>query len=128
MLLRKKIQTSIAAIFAITLLSACVTNLEYSPFVSSEPAAGSVLTRAPRTLRLFYDALPDVSQSELVLTGPAGEYRMRGMHTMGMDDLMIEIFEPAATDGDYTVSWTTAVGDDPSVYQGSFDFTVQTGQ
>lgn len=128
MLLKQSIKACTAAIFVSGLLTACATSQEYSPLLRSEPEAGSVLTRAPRTLRLLYDALPDVSRSNLTLLGPAGEYRMRGMHTMGADDLMIEIFEPAATDGDYTVNWTTVVGDDPAVYQGSFQFTVRTAQ
>lgn len=128
MLLNGRIQISLAVIFVTSLLTGCVASGEYSPLLRAEPAADSVLTRAPRTLRLLYDALPDVSQSSVSLVGPAGEYRLRGMHTMGADDLMIEIFEPAATDGDYTVNWSTVVASDPAVYRGSFSFSVRTGQ
>lgn len=128
MFLNGRIQASLAVIFVASLLTGCVSSGEYSPLLRAEPVADSVLTRAPRTLRLLYDALPDVSQSSVSLVGPAGEYRLRGMHTMGADDLMIEIFEPAATDGDYTVNWSTVVGDDPTVYRGSFNFSVQTGR
>jgi methionine-rich copper-binding protein CopC len=128
MLLNRRILASLVVILAAPLLAGCAVNREYSPLLRSEPAADSVLTRSPRTLRLLYDALPDVSRSRVALTGPAGEYRMRGMHTMGADDLMMEIFEPAVTDGDYTVSWSTVVGDDPSPYQGSFNFSVRTGR
>jgi len=99
------------------------TYSEYTPLVRVEPAIDSEHSRAPRTLRLYFDALPDVSKSSLSLTGPAGEYSMRGMHTMAADDLMIEILEPL-TIGDYTVNWTTVVGSDSSVYQGSFKFSV----
>lgn len=128
MLLKGRTQIGFLAIFATSLLAGCASSMEYSPLQRSEPAADSVLTRAPRTLRLLYAALPDVSRSSVTLIGPAGEYRLRGMHTMGSDDLMIEIFEPAATDGDYTVSWSTVVADDPGLYQGSFNFSVQTSQ
>ena len=116
----------LSGLLALTLLSACTAS--YTPFLRSEPAVDSVLTRAPRTIRLFYNALPDVEQSSLSLTGPAGEYRLRGMHSMASDDLMIEILEPAATDGDYTVQWTTVVADDPSIYTGSYSFTVSSDQ
>lgn len=128
MLLKGRIQIRFLVIFAASVLAGCASNQEYSPLLSSEPASDSVLNRAPRTLRLLYAALPDVSRSSVTLVGPAGEYRLRGMHTMGADDLMIEIFEPAATDGNYTVRWSTVIADDPALYQGSFNFTVQAGQ
>lgn len=89
----------------------------------AEPEIGGTLTRVPRTLRLYYSALPDVSQSSLRLIGPQGEHALRGLHTMAADDLMIEIMDPV-TIGSYTVEWTTVVGDDPTTYSGSFDFTV----
>ena len=82
---------------------------------------GATLTRAPRTLRLFYNALPDVDQSSLRLVGPNGEHQLRGLHTMAADDLMVEIMDPV-TEGEYSVEWTTVVGDDPAVYSGSFSF------
>ncbi|MDA0687897.1 MAG: copper resistance protein CopC [Proteobacteria bacterium] len=101
----------------------CASSPEYSPLIGSEPEIGASLSRAPRTLRLYYNALPDVSRSSLRLTGPAGEHQLRGLHTMAADDLMIEILDPVTT-GTYTVEWTTVVGDDPAVYSGSFDFSV----
>jgi len=107
-------------------LAACSSSSDYSPFLRAEPAADSVLNRAPRNLRLFYDALPDVSNSELTLTGPAGNYDLRGFHTMGADDLMIEITNPSIPDGDYVVEWTAVVGEDSTVYEGSYGFTVVT--
>jgi methionine-rich copper-binding protein CopC len=107
------------------LLVACSTPGAHSPLLSAEPAIDAVLTRPPRTLRLFFAALPDVSRSNITLLGPAGEYQLRGLHTMAADDLMIEILEPAATPGGYTVQWSTVVGDDPMEYTGSFAFHVQ---
>jgi methionine-rich copper-binding protein CopC len=106
------------------LLSACAANPGYTPLLRAEPEIGGEFTRAPRTLRLYYDALPDVAQSSVSLTGPAGEYPLRELHTMAADDLMTEIMEPL-TVGEYTVSWTTAVGDDAAVHQGSFQFSVR---
>lgn len=105
------------------LISSCATDTGFTPLIGSEPEIGASLTRAPRTLRLYYSALPDVSQSSLRLVGPTGEHQLRGLHTMAADDLMIEILDPVTT-GSYTVEWTTVVGDDPTVYSGSYNFSV----
>ena len=43
---------------------------------------------------------------------------------MAADDLMIEILDPL-TPGDYTVDWTTVIVKNPTVYSGTFDFTVE---
>ena len=105
-------------------LAACGSTISHSPMLDSEPEVGAVLTRAPRTLRLYFEDLPDVDRSALRLVGPNGEHQLRGMHTMAADDLMIEILDPL-TPGNYTVEWTTVIADDPTVYSGKFDFTVQ---
>jgi len=110
------------SIIAVFVLSSCAAHSGYSPLLRAEPEIGSTLTRAPRTLRLFYDSLPDVPRSSLRLLGPNGEHQLRGLHTMAADDLMIEILDPV-TAGQYTVEWSTAVGDDPELYSGSFQFT-----
>ena len=107
------------------LLAACEP--QYTPIINAEPAADSTQIRMPRTLRLYYDALPDVERSSLSLSGPAGEYELRGLHAMAADDLMIEIMQPLAN-GDYTVHWTTLVGEDPSEYSGEVRFSVQVEQ
>jgi methionine-rich copper-binding protein CopC len=112
------------ALVAVTFFS-CSATTDYSPLLRAEPEIGGEFSRAPRTLRLYYNALPDVSQSTLTLVGPGGEHQLRGLHSMAADDLMVEIMDPV-TSGDYTVQWTTVVGDDPSVYSGSFNFTVIT--
>lgn len=114
-----------AALAVVLLLSLanCSSNSDYTPLLSAEPAIGAELSRAPRTLRLFYNALPDVDKSSLKLVGPNGEHRLRGLHTMAADDLMIEILDPLSA-GDYRVEWVTVVGDDPTVHRGDFGFTV----
>jgi len=116
-------KTILIGLSACLLLSACAGSQDYTPLLSAEPEIGAATARVPRTLRLYYDALPDVSQSSLRLVGPQGEHALRGLHTMAADDLMIEIMDPV-TVGTYTVEWTTVVGDDPSTYSGSFEFTV----
>ena len=104
-------------------LIGCVTNGAYSPLLRAEPEIGSELNRAPRTLRLYFDSLPNVSQSSLRLVGPNGEHQLRGLHTMADNDLMIEIMEPV-TIGEYRLEWVTVVENDPSTYSGVFNFTV----
>ena len=113
----------ISALFSLS-LAACEREPEFSPILGSEPAADSVQTRMPRTLRLYYSALPDVERSSLRLVGPEGDVPLRGLHTMAADDLMIEIMEPLA-DGDYAVHWTTVVADDPHEYSGEVNFSVE---
>lgn len=117
-------RTLFMATVAILLIS-CTSATQYSPLLSAEPEIGAVLERAPRTLRLYYAALPDVDKSSLTLTGPNGELALRGFHTMGADDLMIEINDEVV-DGEYTVQWVTVVAGDPTLYQGSFNFIVDT--
>ena len=105
-------------------LAACGLVMPHSPILSSEPKEGAVLTRAPRTLRLYFEGLPDVDRSSLRLLGPNGEHQLRGLHTMAADDLMIEILDPL-TPGDYTVEWTTVIVNNPTVYSDEFDFKVE---
>lgn len=109
-------------ISSILALAACQSSSSTSPLLSAEPEIDASLSRAPRTLRLFYSALPDVSKSSLRLVGPSGELALRGLHTMAADDLMIEILDEV-TPGNYTVYWSTAVGDDPAVHEGSYGFS-----
>ena len=116
---------SLSAFLAInSTLAACGLAMSHSPILSSEPAEGAVLTRAPRTLRLYFEGLPDVDRSTLRLQGPNGEHRLRGLHTMSADDLMIEILDPLAP-GDYTVEWTTVIVNNPTIYSSTFSFTVE---
>ncbi len=114
-----------AAAALVSLLASCSGANSYTPLLNSEPGAGETITeRTPRTLRLFYAALPDVDSSELTLTGPEGDYSLRGLHTMGADDLMVEIYQPALTNGSYTVKWQTRVEGDPATYTGQYSFDV----
>ena len=119
----KKTISKLAILLACLQLSACASSTVYTPLRRAEPAIGAELTRAPRIIRLYFNALPDVAQSSLILIGPSGEHQLRGMHTMASDDLMIEIMDPVTT-GQYTVEWVTVVGEDPTTYAGSFNFSV----
>ena len=120
--MKSLLKFSVIVSLAIPVLG-CAANSGQFPLLNAEPEIGATLTRAPRTLRLYYSALPDVSQSALRLIGPGGEHQLRGLHTMAADDLMVEIMDPV-TEGSYRVEWTTVVGDDPAVHSGSYEFTV----
>ena len=120
----KKLFPLFASLVINSTLVACRLEMPHSPILSSEPAEGAVLTRAPRTLRLYFEGLPDVDRSTLRLQGPNGEHRLRGLHTMSADDLMIEILDPLPP-GDYTVEWTTVIDNNPTIYSSTFDFTVE---
>ena len=120
----KKLIPLFASLVINSTLVACGLEMPHSPILSSEPAEGAVLTRAPRTLRLYFEGLPDVDRSTLRLQGPNGEHRLRGLHTMSADDLMIEILDPLPP-GDYTVEWTTVIVNNPTIYSSTFDFTVE---
>tara|TARA_R110002073_G_scaffold270094_1_gene433372 strand:- start:726 stop:1112 length:387 start_codon:yes stop_codon:yes gene_type:complete len=124
MLANRNIRSLFGLFFIVASLAGCAASTDSSPFLRAEPAADSVLNRAPRNLRLFFSALPDVPSSSLSLSGPGGNYDLRGFHTMGADDLMIEITNPSIPDGDYVVTWSAVVGEDPTVYEGSYGFTV----
>lgn len=126
MFARRNLSSLMALLVMAASLAGCVGSNDSSPFLGAEPAADSVLNRAPRNLRLYFSALPDVPNSSLSLSGPGGNYDLRGFHTMGADDLMIEITNPSIPDGDYVVSWTAVVGEDPTVYEGSYGFSVVT--
>lgn len=107
------------------LLTACAGNSMPTPFIGAEPEVDSTLTRAPRTLRLYFETLPDVARSSLSLRAEDGrELNLRGMHTMGANDLMVEINDQVPA-GRYTVHWNTVVEGDAAEYEGSFDFVVQ---
>jgi len=119
----EKAISKLAILLACLQLSACASSSAYAPLLRAEPALGAKLIRAPRIIRLYFNALPDVAQSSLKLIGPSGEHQLRGMHIMASDDLMIEIIDPVTT-GQYTIEWVTVVGEDPSIHAGSFNFSV----
>ena len=121
----RSLRRSAAFLAAGFFLGGCTSGADYSPLLNAEPAVGSTITeRLPRTLRLFYAALPNVDVSTVTLTGPEGEYTLRGLHTMGADDLMMEIYRPTLTNGDYTVKWETQVEGDSQTYSGEYQFSV----
>jgi len=94
-------------------------------FIKADPPRDATLTRSPRTLRVYLSQLPNIDNSSLTLIGPDGEeVPLSRFHTMGADDLMIEVDEQPLPNGEYTVQWTARFGDSEREYQGSYQFTV----
>jgi methionine-rich copper-binding protein CopC len=93
-------------------------------FIKADPAVDAVLDRHPRTLRVFLTSLPEISNSSLQLFGSQGEISLSRFHTMGADDLMIEIDDHPLPNGKYRVEWIAAVGDNQKQYRGQYWFTV----
>lgn len=110
-------------------LSACSEQEQASSvFIKADPAVDSVMDYPPRTLRVFLTQLPDVENSSLQLFGPEGEVSLRGFHTMGADDLMIEIEDYPLPNGQYTVNWTAVFVDGEEEHSGSYQFTVAVAE
>jgi methionine-rich copper-binding protein CopC len=122
--LQKNARILLATLLLAVFQTACTSAGSTGGFISAEPEQGAVLSSAPRQLRLYYVELPDVPSSTVILEGPDGEVNLRGLHTMGANDLMMEIFDEVPN-GRYTVKWSTVLGDDPTQLQGQYEFTVQ---
>jgi hypothetical protein len=81
-----------------------------------------VLDRPVRSLRIWFDQVPEVAAAEVTLTGPAGELEVAGLHTMGDDDLMARVVG-RMPDGEYRATWRIGEGDD--AVEGSWSFVVK---
>ena len=112
-------------ILLMLVVAGCQSTDSNSPLLNAEPESGSVVTRTPQTLRLYFSQLPNVAGSTVQLHSSSGrELNLRGMHTMGANDLMMEIYDQVPN-GEYIVSWTAVLEGDTASYRGSYSFTVQ---
>jgi hypothetical protein len=112
---------------AITLCLFAGTAFAHIQVTKSEPADGSTVDRAIRSIRIFFDQVPDLERSELALEGPEGaEVQVQGLHTMGEQDLMATV-SGRMPDGDYTIKWKTA-GQDGHQREGEITFTLARGR
>lgn len=85
--------------------------------VGSYPEQGEVLERPLRSVHLWFDQDPD-AEAEVTLQGRDGALEVRGLHTMGDQDLMA-LVEGAMPDGNYTLSWKSGTN------QGEVEFEVR---
>jgi methionine-rich copper-binding protein CopC len=91
----------------------------------SEPAKDSVVAAAPKELKLWYSAVPQLKLSRITLTGPAGTV---STGAIAQDSLLLRTpITGAMTAGAYTVSWVTASSDGHAI-RGTFGFTVKPGE
>jgi methionine-rich copper-binding protein CopC len=107
------------ALIGLTALVQAHTKLE-----KSEPAAGAVLTAAPKQIQLWFNEKLDAAVSKIELTNPAGKVELGPVHRMGDKTLMAVISGKLAS-GTYTVAWQTA-GDDGHAVKGDFTFSVSS--
>lgn len=115
----------VVTVILIFVFTGCSLRESASPLLASEPEADSITDRIPRTLRLYFESLPNVDLSNVRLSGPAGAYTLRGLHTMGEDDLMVEIYRPMLEDGEYLVEWEVEFTDGRATASGEYDFSVR---
>lgn len=88
----------------------------------SEPAKDSVVAAAPKELKLWYSALPQLKLSRITLTGPSGAVATGAIE---QDSLMLRApITGAMPAGAYTVSWLTASSDGHPI-RGTFGFRVR---
>lgn len=118
----------LTSLLSVSFLTACEKEPKRDIFLKANPVVNAELERSPRSLRVFLAGKPDVSQSGLQLIGPRGEEELARFHTMGADDLMIEIKSRPLPDGEYTVKWQAVIDEDPETYSGEYQFTVKTKQ
>lgn len=97
---------------------------ESAVFIKANPPVNGTVDHSPGTLRVFFSELPEVSESELRLTGPSGDVGLVGLHTMGANDLMVGVEDYPLPNGDYTVRWTVTFAESGGKHSGSYQFSV----
>lgn len=91
----------------------------------SEPAEGTVVTKPPDQLRLWFSERPRVEVSSITLSGPDGPASVSAVRA-GKDTLALEAtIESPLVVGEYVVRWRTA-GRDGHVLRGEFAFQIST--
>jgi methionine-rich copper-binding protein CopC len=91
----------------------------------SLPAADSVVTVAPKELKLWFSEAPELPLTKVSLTSAAGATVSVGKPTLGtgVDAAVVVPVTGAMSAGKYTVSWRAGSKDGHPVH-GTFAFTV----
>ena len=113
----RAVGTALIVLVATTLLQAH-TKLE-----KSVPAAGAVLSAAPKQVQLWFNEKLDAAVSKIELTSAAGNVALGSVQAMGDKSLKAAI-TGKVPDGTYTIAWQTA-GDDGHVVKGDVKFSVK---
>lgn len=114
------------ALIAVLLFSLCATCPPASAagvLVSSTPAAGARVSKAPQSVRLTFDRpLARGDSPDVTITGPDHEKWQDG--AIGVDENVADVvLKPLGPAGDYIVDYTVNLGD-PSPLTGQFRFTL----
>lgn len=114
---------SVMLLLALPLLLALVAPL-HTRLAKSEPAAGSVVTNAPRELRLWFEGGVEAEFTQVALRAGDGTQLALGAPTRGAEDGLVVVAVPLPLPPDrYTVLWSS-VGRDGHTVAGEFGFIV----
>ena len=106
------------------LLAASV--MAHGKFVKSEPAPDSVLTVAPKEVRIWFNEELDTKDSNVKVFNAAGAQVDLGNSKVNLEDRkQIAVgLQPVLPNGVYTVKWHAVTDDDKGITEGEFKFTV----
>ncbi len=114
--------------FAQFVQRAQIAGMGLGELLRSEPQAGAEISQSPQFLRLYFDRLPEVSNSTVILHpqgSPDQTIPLTGMHNMGADDLMMSVGADLSP-GSYVVRWKASYRNEVSPQQGEFEFAITT--
>jgi LPXTG-motif cell wall-anchored protein len=104
------------------------TALAHAELVSSDPAAGAKLTKAPAKIALVFSEEIDDQGSSFTITD--AKKATVGTGKLDLNDLdhktLIGTLNAGAGDGVYTVAWDVITADDKAEESGTFTFGVNT--
>lgn len=118
----KKSLTLIAVVL-FGLLVTCPPASAAGELISSSPAEGARVSKAPGSVRLTFDRpVRGGGANNVTVTGPDGQQWQDGV--MGVDENVMEIvLRPEGPAGDYAVDYTVSLGE-PAPLTGRFTFTL----
>jgi copper resistance protein C len=108
---------------AFAILAALYANVAtaHAVLVSSSPANGSILSQAPREIRLSFNEGIEGRFSSVTLTRSDGKKVQTGRASSNARDLVVSL--PSLEPGKYQVRWQATSADSHRI-QGSFGFEI----
>lgn len=110
-------------ILAILALAACAPAFGHGKLAASQPAAGAVLAKAPKELRLSFNERLEAPFSKVKLTGTQPVALPKATVDKADPKTMTVALPPLAS-GKYHVEWS-AVTSDGHKTKGAYDFIVK---